>query len=111
MPRKKTVNSEKLIKAVESSLPSTEIMAKFGIKTSAQLKALYLDALVERGLVKGIAGRASKAAQAAKKSKEIKVNKRGSLVLPQAMVQEMGFSVGDTFNVRRTKAGVSLKKT
>ena len=49
MPKKKTVNYDKLLKAVDSGLTSKEIMEKFGIKTSAQLKGLYLDALVSKG--------------------------------------------------------------
>jgi hypothetical protein len=110
MPRKKTVNSDKLIKAVESGLPSKEIMEKFGIKTSAQLKSLYLDALVAKGQAKGITGRTPKGGRSAKKTKEILVNKRGSLVVPRDMVEEMGFKIEDSFMVRKTKSGLSLKK-
>lgn len=110
MPRKMKVNAERLIEAVESGTRSTEIMTKFGIKTSGQLKALYLDALVEKGQAKGIAGRAGRAGLSGNKTKGIKVNKRGSLVIPQAMVKEMDFNVGDPFTVRKTKSGVSLKK-
>jgi len=110
MPKKKTVNQEKLIKAVESGMSSTEIMAKFGLKTSAQLKSLYLDALTANGRVKAIAGRSSKADPAAGKSDMIKVNKRGSLVIPRDLVEEMGFKLGDDFSVRKTKSGLSLRK-
>ena len=56
MPRKKKVDAAKLIKAVESGLRSTDIMTKFGLKTSAQLKAAYLDALVDQGQAKAISG-------------------------------------------------------
>ena len=56
MPRKKKVDAAKLIKAVESGKPSKEIMAEFGINTSYQLKALYLDALVEKGRAPAIVG-------------------------------------------------------
>lgn len=110
MPKKKTVNAAKLIKAVESGLPSTEIMAKFGLKTSGQLKSLYVDALAEKGRIKGIVRRVPKAAKAPKKAKEIKVNKRGSLIIPQEMVQDMGFGAGDLFAVQKTKAGLRLKR-
>jgi hypothetical protein len=109
MPRKKIVDSTKLLKAVESGKPSKEIMAQFGIKTSAQLKALYLDALVEKGVAQGIAKRGGKEKDD-KASKEILVNKRGSLIVPAKLVEEMGFQIGEEFKVRRTKAGVSLKK-
>jgi hypothetical protein len=109
MPRKKVVNQEKLVKAVESGTPSKEIMEKFGIKTSAQLKALYLDALVAKGKAKGIVGRIPKSG-AGKKDKNILVNKRGSLIVPKDLVAEMGFKEGEVFKVRKTKSGVSLKK-
>ncbi|MEW6263747.1 MAG: hypothetical protein AB1641_11795 [Thermodesulfobacteriota bacterium] len=109
MPRKKTVNTEKLFKAIEQGTPAKEIMNKFQIKTSAQLKALYLDALVAQGQVKGIAGRTG-GGPAAKKAKNIMVNKRGSLVITREMVEEFGFKTEDVFSIRKTKAGVSLKK-
>jgi hypothetical protein len=108
MPKKrKKVDADKLITAVESGRPSTEIMDEFGIKTSAQLKALYLDALVNKGKATGIVG-----ARGAKKKdeKEVKVSKRGSIAIPKDMVEEMGYDVGDAFLARKTKAGVSLKK-
>ena len=109
MPRKKKVDSAKLLKAVESGKPSKEIMEQFGINTSAQLKALYLDALVEKGLAPAIIRRAGKKKDD-KAGKEILVNKRGSLIVPAPLVEEMGFKIGEEFKVRRTKAGVSLKK-
>ncbi|MBW2092375.1 MAG: hypothetical protein JRI34_09680 [Deltaproteobacteria bacterium] len=110
MPKRKIVNAGALIKAVESGLPSKEIMAKFGVKTSAQLKSLYLDALAEKGKVKGIISRTGRNAQDGRKGKGIKVNKRGSLVVPREMVAEMGFRIGDIFAVRKTKSGASLRK-
>ena len=114
MPRKKKVNAGKLIAAVESGESSKSIMAKFGIKTSPQLKALYLDALAEKGKVKGIVSRGSqnkKSAKSAKKAKTTKINKRGSLVIPRTMVEEMGFKSGQSFSVRKTKAGLSLRQS
>lgn len=110
MPKKKKVDNEKLIKAVESGTPSTQIMAEFGIKTSAQLKNLYLDALVEKGMAKGIAGGRKKSAKKTDESPSICVNKRGSLVINRNIAEEMGWQVGDTFLVRKTKSGLNLKK-
>ena len=49
MPKKKKVDNDKLIQAVKSGKPSQEVMKEFGIKTSAQLKTKYFDALVEKG--------------------------------------------------------------
>jgi len=108
MPRKKKVDSAKLIKAVESGRPAKEIMADFGFNTPTQLKTYYLDALVEKGKATGITGRTPRAK--AKKAEGIKVNKRGSLVIPRERVEGMGFKIGEEFNIRKTKSGINLKK-
>jgi len=110
MPKKKKVDAAKLIKGVEDQTPSKEIMAKFGFKTLAQLKTAYLDALTEKGKVPGLVSARGQARAADKKIKELKVSKRGSLVVPKEIIVEMGFQVGDSFSVRKTAAGVSLKK-
>lgn len=109
MPKRLVVDSDELIKAIESGVPSKEIMARFGFKTLAQLKSQYLDALTSQGKVKAIPGRTGRGRPSAKVL-EVKVNKRGSLVLPQKMVAELEFEEGDTFRVRKTKSGISLKK-
>jgi len=110
MPRKKKVNFDKLIAAVESDQPSKDIMAKFGIRTLAQLKSLYLDALTEKGVVPAIVSTRRTKAAPPQKSKELKVNKRGSMIVSREMIEEMGYRIGDMFSVRKTAAGVSLKK-
>ena len=110
MPRKKKIDSAKLIKDVESGVPSTVIMEKYGIKTSAQLKARYLDALVEKGAASAIKSSRGRGAAKETDDKNIKVNKRGSLIIPRSLVEEMGFKVGQEFNVRKTKAGLSLRQ-
>ncbi|MBU2552126.1 MAG: hypothetical protein KKB20_27195 [Proteobacteria bacterium] len=109
MPRKKQVDADKLIAAVKAGKPSKDIMQNFGIKTTAHLKALYYDALVEKGQAPAIAGRGGKAASE-KESRQIQVNKRGSLIVPASMVEEFGFKVGEVFSARKTKAGLSLKR-
>ena len=107
MPRKKTVDLKKLWQAVEAGQNQKEIMKDFGIKTSAQLKALVYDALVDQDKAKEIV---SSRGGAGKKSKEILVNKRGSLVIPKDLVDEMGFEIEEMFSVRKTKSGISLRK-
>ncbi len=110
MARKKIVDSVQLIKAVESGTVADEIMERFDINTRTQLKTLYLDALVVGGKAKAIVGRVSKGGAQAKQRKETKVNKRGSVVVPREMVDGMGFSIGDSFTIRKTKSGISLKR-
>ncbi len=110
MARKKIVDYAQLVAAVESGTIANEIMDNFDINTRTQLKTLYLDALVEVGRAKTIISRVPKGGAQAKQSKEVRVNKRGSVVVPQEMVENMGFSIGDTFSIRKTKSGVSLKR-
>lgn len=108
MPKKKTIDKKKLIKMIKDKTPQPEIMKAFGFKTSTQLKNAYMTALIEEGTVPAIrSGR-----QAGKKApkKDVNVGKRGSIIIPKNIVSEMGFSENDTFAVRKTKAGISLKK-
>ena len=102
------IDSKQLIKMIDSGSPQKEIMAKFGIKTSTQLKVAYANALMETGKVAEIkSGRASE-----KKgiSKEISVGKRGSLIISKDLVSELGFQEGDSFTVKKSKAGITLSK-
>jgi hypothetical protein len=109
MPKKIKVDAAKLISAVNSGMTDKEILEKFGLKTRTQLKSLYLDALVAEGAVKSISSR-TKSTNSDAAQEEIRVNKRGSLVVPRSLVEEMGFAEGDAFSARRTRSGVSLRK-
>lgn len=108
MPPKKNVDYTKLIQAIESGKHQSEVMHEFNFKTAAQVKNHYLTALIKTGKAKEIKmGRtASKSAPV----KDVAVSKRGSVIIPKPLIEEMGFAVGDTFTVRKTKAGISLKK-
>ena len=110
MPRKLNVDTDKLVAAIESGRPSAEIMTEFGIKTLTQLKALYVDALMARERVPSIISLKGRAVAPGSSSKEIRVNNRGSLIVPKEFIDEMGFEVGASFSVQRTDAGVSLKR-
>ena len=108
MPKKKTIDKKKLVKMIKDETPQPEIMKAFGFKTSTQLKNAYMNALIEEGAVPPIqSGRKTDKPAA---QKEIRVGKTGSLIIPKGLVSEMGFTQNDTFSVRKTKAGISLKK-
>ncbi|MDY6850967.1 MAG: hypothetical protein SV487_02680 [Thermodesulfobacteriota bacterium] len=109
MPKRKQVDGKKLIKSVEDGMTSREIMAEFGFSTLAQLKSFYLDALTAEGKVPGITFARGRAAAPAGESNLFKINKRGSLIVPKEMIETMGFKLGDSFSVRKTVAGISLK--
>ncbi|GAB6908706.1 hypothetical protein DESC_370134 [Desulfosarcina cetonica] len=109
MPAKKKVDGAKLIKLVESGKHQREIMKEFKFSSPAQLKSHYLEALMNAGkasqIQSGRGGGSNKAAD----SKEVFVSKRGSVVIPKLMIEEMGFAEGSRFSVRKTKSGISLK--
>ena len=107
MPVKKKVNGAKLIKMAESGMHQREIMKAFKFNTAAQLKAHLLDALTQAGKAPKIESGRGKAK--ANPSKEVLVSKRGSIVIPKTIIDEMGFSEGNKFTVRKTKSGISLK--
>ena len=110
MPRKKKINNKQLIEMVKAGDSRKAIMDKFGFKNSNQLKVAYANAMMETGEIPVIkAGRASKKTAGAQK--RVFVNKRGSLVIPKGMVEQFGLQQGDTFAVRVSKAGLSLKKS
>ena len=78
---------------MESKRNSRDIMTEFGIKTQAQLKSLYVDALVEQGRITAIVrSRGRKKAEGSKKE-VLKVNKRGSLIVTRELVEQMGFKL------------------
>ena len=110
MPRKRKLDGKKLLAAIQAGTNSKEIMDKFGIKTAAQLKVAYADALMQSGTVPEIVSSRG-SGKPEKASREIQVGKRGSLIISKEMVDELGFAMGDGFTVRKTKSGINLKKS
>jgi len=108
MPKKKAFDARKLVKMVKEETHQQEIMKAFGFKTANQVKAAYLRALVESGEVPGLIG--GRAPAKAAKVKPIGVGKRGSIILSAEKVSELGIGKDDKFSVRKTRAGIALKK-
>ena len=108
MPRKKAFDAKKLVKMVKDEVHQQEIMKAFGFKTAGQVKTAYFRALVESGEVPGIKG--GRGAAKTAKAKPIAVGKRGSIILSAEKVAELGIGKDDTFTVRKTRAGIALKK-
>ena len=108
MPRKKVFDAKKLVKMVRDETHQKEIMKTFGLKTPAQVKAAYYRALVESGEVPGIKG--GRAAGKSNAGKVVRVGKRGSIIIPKELVAEMGLGAKEKLSVRRTRAGIALKK-
>ena len=108
MPKRKKIDSKSLIKMVEAEETMSDIMKMFGIKTSTQLKAAYMNALIETG--KAVAIKGGQGSGKAAKVKTLAVGKRGSIIIPTEMVDALGVGSEDKFVVRKTKVGVALKK-
>ena len=108
MPKKKAFDAKKLIKMVKDEVHQQEIMKAFGFKTATQLKNAHYRALVESNEVPGVVG--GRGAGKAVKAKPICVGKRGSVIISAEKVAELGIGAGDKFTVRKTKAGIALKK-
>jgi AbrB family looped-hinge helix DNA binding protein len=107
MPAKKKIDGAKLIKMVESGKHQQEIMKELKFNTAAQFKAHYLDALMKAGKAPEIKSGRKKAKD--NPAKEVMVSKRGSVVIPKSIIDEMGFKEGSKFIVRKTKSGISLR--
>jgi hypothetical protein len=108
MPKKKAFDGAGLIKMVEDGVPRPEIMKKFKLKTSSQLTLLYAKAQMEAGKIAEIVG--GRGGGKSEPTNEVQVGKRGSLIIPKGLVENLGLGIGDKFAVRKTKAGISLKK-
>jgi hypothetical protein len=109
MPKKKAVDSKKLIKMVKEGTPRPEIMEAFGFKTSTQLNNAYMNAMIDEGIVPEIKS-GKRVAVKKQVNNEAKVGKAGSIIIPKGLVEEMGFVQNDKFLVKKTKAGISLKR-
>jgi hypothetical protein len=109
MPRKKAVDTAKLIEMVKGGITQAEIMKKMGFKTSTQVKTAYMNALIAEGKVPAIKG--GRGAAKTDKTKEVNVGKRGSIIISKELVESLGIGAKDRFAVRKTKAGIALKKT
>jgi hypothetical protein len=93
---------------VKSGTTQAEIMKKMGFKTSGQLKTAYMNALIAEGKVPAIKG--GRGAGKADKVKKVGVGKRGSIIISKELVDRLGIGAEAKFTVRKTRAGIALKK-
>ena len=106
MPRKKLVEHNALLQAVEMGIPQADIMKKFGIKTSADLEKAYFDALVALGKIEDI----SKKRKQKNVDNKVSIKSRGNLVIPKELVDSLGINESDTFEVTKSGTGLLLKR-
>ncbi|MGD8367109.1 MAG: hypothetical protein PVG78_05680 [Desulfobacterales bacterium] len=110
MAKRIKVDSDKLIQMVQEGTVQKEILEKFGLNSASQLKVAYADALMVTGKAPAIK-KGSRVKKAAAAAPRVKIGKRGSIAISKRLVEELGLQIGDTFQVRPSKAGLSLKKT
>ena len=109
MPKRKAVDSAKLIDMVKEGIAQSEIMKKLGFKTSSQLKAAYMNALIAEKKVPAIQG--GRGTAKAAKLKEVGVGKRGSIIISKDLVEAFGIGSKEKFTLRKTKVGLALKRS
>lgn len=109
MPKKREIDNGALLKMVKDGANQSEIMEKFGFKSSPQLKVAYANALMETGEVPVIKGQGRTGKSTPVKT-EVSVNARGSLVIPKALIESLQIKKGQKYEVKRTASGLQLKK-
>ena len=100
MTRRRKVDASKVIEAVESGRLSKDVMDGYGLEKPAPPSRRGRRG--RRGSGAGVGGVSEVLA-------DVTISKRGSLVLPKALVEELGFRMDDVFIARKTKAGIILK--
>ena len=108
MPRRQEVDYKEMLKMIKDNRSQSEIMQKFGIKTSSQLNTHMVKAYQMEGLIPKLAG--SRGGGAKSESNMVKVGKRGSIIIPKEMVEGFGFKEGEEFTVRQVKYGLQVRK-
>jgi bifunctional DNA-binding transcriptional regulator/antitoxin component of YhaV-PrlF toxin-antitoxin module len=105
MARKRLVDHNALIQAVEMGKPSMEIMQQFGFKSLGALKVAYMDALIALEKVPAI----KKKTEVKKVNNLVGINGRGSLVIPKKLVDALGLDETALFAVERKGDDLYLK--
>lgn len=103
--KKRLVEHNALVQAIEMGVPKEDVMQRFSYKSLNALKVAYLNGLTALGKV------ASVKTQRKEKSvdKKVKINSRGSLVIPKALVDTLGLNESTEFRVEKVGDGLALK--
>jgi hypothetical protein len=103
--KKKLIEHNALLQAIEMGTDKEEVMQRFGYKSASTLKVAYLDALMALDKVPAVNNKRQK-----KKTENIvKISNRGNLVIPKNIVDLLGLSESDHFKIEKTSFGLSLK--
>ena len=106
--KKKSIDGAKLIKMVEDKVPRTEIMKKLNIKTSNQLTLLMQELKWKQA--RSLRLQVDVEVQQLAMPMRLRLENVGALSFQKTMAEGLGIAVGDKFSVKKTKAGIALKK-
>jgi bifunctional DNA-binding transcriptional regulator/antitoxin component of YhaV-PrlF toxin-antitoxin module len=104
--RKKLVEHNALVQAIEMGNSKEMVMEKFGYKSLSALKVAYLNALVALDKIPGL----NDTGKVKKIDDRVQINSRGSLVIPKKLVDYLGLNESDSFKVEKNGTGLYLKK-
>ncbi|MDY6850597.1 MAG: hypothetical protein SV487_00765 [Thermodesulfobacteriota bacterium] len=107
MPKRRKVDASRVIEAVKSGRLSKDTMDTYGLEKPSPKSHGRGAGTRKAG---GRRREAGSDEQSADWFRDVKVNKRGSLVLPRTLLEEMGFDLEDAFVIRKTRTGISLRK-
>ena len=103
--KKKMVEHNALLQAVEMGMSKNAIMEKFNIKSLPELKVAYFDALVALDKIKEV----KKGHKPKKVDNKVSINSRGSLVIPKKLIDALDLCEMDTFKVVKRDSGLMLQ--
>ena len=85
-----------------------EINQKFGFKNSTQLKLSYVNALIALGRIVA-PPMASRGKTEKPADRNVTVNARGNLIIPKALVQDLGIDPKTRFAVEKSPDGILIQ--
>jgi bifunctional DNA-binding transcriptional regulator/antitoxin component of YhaV-PrlF toxin-antitoxin module len=103
--KKKLVEHNALLQAIEMGMSKDDIMEKFNIKGLPELKVAYFDALVALDKIKDV----KKGRKPKKVDNRVSINSRGSLVIPKKLVDALNLDEMDSFRVVKSDSGLMLQ--
>jgi bifunctional DNA-binding transcriptional regulator/antitoxin component of YhaV-PrlF toxin-antitoxin module len=103
--KKKLVEHNALLQAIEMGMSKDDIMEKFNIKGLPELKVAYFDALVALDKIKDV----KKGRKHKKVDNRVSINSRGSLVIPKKLVDALNLDEMDSFRVVKSDSGLMLQ--
>lgn len=105
MARKKLVEHNALLQAVEMGMTKETIMEKFNLKSLQEFKVAYYDALVALDKIKDV----KKGPKPKKVDNKVSINSKGSIVIPKKLIDELDLGEMNTFKVVKSDSGLMLQ--